>query len=498
MGMDWGTAKPFAVLWCAVAEGGVVVKAKEKDQRDVFIPDGALVFYREYYGWNGKADTGCRMTSSEVARAILDIEEDDRIDYRVGDSAMWAQTDGPSPQENMYKATNGKFILRQAQKDRAMNYLEVRNRLKGNEDGQPMLFFMDDLLHFWRTVPNLQLDEDQPEKGPDTQQEDHCFVAGTKIKTMRGDVEIQDIKDGDFVLTHDGSYQRAIQLGKICQKETYKVVFEDGSCIVGTGNHPILVSNEPLKWSRLDSLHRGMVIPCLDQKLYQKQPKCFWEQGIIYVAFTFKEKVKGFIGLFSKQTLVKFPVECMSITKMATGTTIIQKILNLKHQETMFATTAQTTTIEKNTLRNKSKEYKKKQKSGIKAQKGKNGIKNMLSIWQVYVSQKATSVFGALRNFCLKGQDLSFVLGRATKKTGAIRILDITKKSQKNDVWNLHVPVNNSFVLSNGVVVHNCYDALAYLCRSRPYTTSLETRKEREFKSFMKRAKKAGVRLRGL
>ncbi|NDD54071.1 hypothetical protein EBZ39_09365, partial [bacterium] len=60
--IDWGTAKPFSVGWYAVAEGGTVVKGKNGD-RDVYIPDGAVVRYREWYGWNTKPDTGCRMES---------------------------------------------------------------------------------------------------------------------------------------------------------------------------------------------------------------------------------------------------------------------------------------------------------------------------------------------------------------------------------------------------------------------------------------------------
>lgn len=185
MSMDWGTAKPFAVVWAAVAEGGVTIKAKTPEQRDVFIPDGALVLYREYYGWNGKEDTGCRMTSTEVAQEIIKREQDEKIDYRVGDSAMWAQTDGPSPQENMYRATNGKFILRQAIKDREMNYLEMRQRIKGDEDGNPMIFIMDDLVHWWRTLPTLQLDETNPEKGPDSRLEDHLYDATAYLVRSR-------------------------------------------------------------------------------------------------------------------------------------------------------------------------------------------------------------------------------------------------------------------------------------------------------------------------
>lgn len=180
MAMDWGTAKPFAIGWYAVVEGGTTVFGKKEGERDVFLPDGALVKYREYYGWNGKADTGCRMTSPQVAQQALKLESGERIDYRVGDSAMWAQTDGPSPQENMYTATAGKFSMRQAQKDREMNFIELRQRFIGEEgpiEGQnePMLFLMEDLHHTWRTLPGLQLDELNPEKGPDSKQEDHIY-----------------------------------------------------------------------------------------------------------------------------------------------------------------------------------------------------------------------------------------------------------------------------------------------------------------------------------
>lgn len=174
--MDWGTAKPFSVGWYAVVEGDTLIKAKEEGERDVYLPDGALVRYREYYGWNGKADEGCRKESYEVAREILEIEQeaDETMDYRIGDNSMWAQTDGPSPQERMYTATDGRFVMRPSEKDRTMNYQEVRARIAG-EDDRPMLYITTNCHQFWRTVPSLQLDQTNPEKGPDTKQEDHAY-----------------------------------------------------------------------------------------------------------------------------------------------------------------------------------------------------------------------------------------------------------------------------------------------------------------------------------
>ena len=111
-----------------------------------------------------------------MAQEVLRIEHenDEKMDYRVGDSAMWAQSDGPSPQERMYTETGGKFNLRQSLKDRAMNYQEVRARIAGR-DGMPMLFVTSNCTQWWRTVPTLQLDELNPEKGPDTDMEDHAY-----------------------------------------------------------------------------------------------------------------------------------------------------------------------------------------------------------------------------------------------------------------------------------------------------------------------------------
>lgn len=176
--MDWGTAKPFAVLWFCVAEGHTVLAAKG-DWPEQEIPDGAVILYREFYGWNGNADQGCRMESTEVADRILEIEDEagePKIDYRVADSAMWSKTDGPSPIERMFKQSEGRLNFRPAEKDRAMNYQEVRARIAG-DDGVPMFYATENCTHFWRTVPTLQLDEVNPDKGPDSRMEDHIYDA---------------------------------------------------------------------------------------------------------------------------------------------------------------------------------------------------------------------------------------------------------------------------------------------------------------------------------
>ena len=192
--IDWGTAKPYSVGWYCVPDEDVVLAAKGS-YKEILIPKNSIIRYREMYGWNGKPDEGCREESWQVAQKILAIEhgcEDmikdieakksmfplimkakplEKIDYRIGDSAMWAEHDGPSVAENFSKNGVG---LEQSHKDRTANYLEVRNRISPAK-GQPGFFVTENCTHFWRTVPELQLDQRQPEKGPDTRQEDHCF-----------------------------------------------------------------------------------------------------------------------------------------------------------------------------------------------------------------------------------------------------------------------------------------------------------------------------------
>ena len=165
--IDWGTAAPYCNGWFAVNDEEVFIKSTGQ-----FIPPNSIIMYRELYGTNGKANEGSREESWQVAKKILEAEAaDEHIDYRIGDSAMWAEHDGPSVAENFRR--NG-VSLEKSRKDRVANYLEFRNRIDP-QDGMPGFFIFDTCINFWRTVPSLQLDVKNPEKGPDTSQEDHVF-----------------------------------------------------------------------------------------------------------------------------------------------------------------------------------------------------------------------------------------------------------------------------------------------------------------------------------
>lgn len=159
--LDWGSTRPFSVGWWAVSDGS-----------RPGLPPGALVRYREWYGWDGRPDRGLRLTSAEVARGILERDAPgERIAFSVADPAVFGRHDGPSVAEHMALAG---VPLRPAANGRKAGYQEVRQRLTG-DDGRPMLYVFSTCADgFLRTVPELVLDPDDPED-VDTAAEDHAY-----------------------------------------------------------------------------------------------------------------------------------------------------------------------------------------------------------------------------------------------------------------------------------------------------------------------------------
>lgn len=186
MALDWGTARPFSVGWYCVSDGAVLSAKDRWPER--WLPAGAVIRYAEWYGTDGRPNHGLRLSADQVAVEIIKKEAERKeppVAYRIADHQMWAQHDGPSPRERMRligTIHENKILLRQSKKDRKANYAEIVARLAGNpkfsengETWEPMFFVTANCTQWWRTVPPLVLDENDPDKGPGTDQEDHCF-----------------------------------------------------------------------------------------------------------------------------------------------------------------------------------------------------------------------------------------------------------------------------------------------------------------------------------
>lgn len=92
------------------------------------------------------------------------------------------------------------------------------------------------------------------DKSPD--RVDACLIAGTKITTAHGDIEIEKIIPGDSVLTRAG--WKIVRKSGITKRRAAVItaLMSDGSSLTGTGNHPIWI-NEIGDFLRLDALVCG-------------------------------------------------------------------------------------------------------------------------------------------------------------------------------------------------------------------------------------------------
>lgn len=162
--MDWGSAAPFSVGWWAVAGEAVRLVTGQ------VIPRGAMVRYREWYG------RGDKLPAEEVADGIKLRETSEEMAYGVLDPSAFAQDGGPSIAERMagrgvhFRPADNKRVQARG----AMGgWDQMRARLRGDAEGNPMVVCFDTCLDSIRTIPVLQHDPDKPED-LDTEAEDHA------------------------------------------------------------------------------------------------------------------------------------------------------------------------------------------------------------------------------------------------------------------------------------------------------------------------------------
>lgn len=183
MSGDWGSAAPFSFGWWAVASDPM--KVENKDGAMITIPRGCMVRYREWYGAS-KPNVGLKLHAEPVAKGIHDREAKDAVKptYRVLDPAAFAEDGGPSIAMAMSSAKDdaGKPLginFRPADNARVQGrgamggWDQMRGRLVGDDDGNPMIVTFSTCHDSIRTIPALQHDDARPED-VDTDGEDHA------------------------------------------------------------------------------------------------------------------------------------------------------------------------------------------------------------------------------------------------------------------------------------------------------------------------------------
>jgi hypothetical protein len=169
---DWGSARPFSVGWYAICNGDWP-KVETTTGRQITIPKGAIVRYREWYGnKEGMANIGLKLTVEEWAKGVLSRSKGETFKYTVVDTSMFDEDGGPSMAERSGKCG---LHLRRADKRRIPGWAQVRYRLKGDpeeEDREALLLVTANCKEFIRLFPVQQHDESDLED-LDSDGEDH-------------------------------------------------------------------------------------------------------------------------------------------------------------------------------------------------------------------------------------------------------------------------------------------------------------------------------------
>lgn len=159
-GYDWGYGKPFCMSWYAIDY------------------DGCAYNILELYGCTNQPNEGLRWSNEEQFKEIASIERNHRWlkgkqISRVADPSIWDGSRGISAAEtaDKYGVYFDKGI-----NDRVAGWMQVRERLKFDENGKPMLYFFENCKNIIRTIPLMMFDEHHVED-LDTDLEDHACDA---------------------------------------------------------------------------------------------------------------------------------------------------------------------------------------------------------------------------------------------------------------------------------------------------------------------------------
>lgn len=175
---DHGSSKPFSVGWWAESNGEPLTLA---NGLKVGVVRGDLIRIAEWYGWTGEPNKGVKMSSTAIARGILEREALLGIQGRVrpgpADSSIFDVYDPTVPSIGTAMAQEGVYWT-PADKgpgSRKRGWQEIRDRLEAGATyprEKRGLFVEERCKQFIRTMPTLPRDERDMDD-VNTKAEDH-------------------------------------------------------------------------------------------------------------------------------------------------------------------------------------------------------------------------------------------------------------------------------------------------------------------------------------
>lgn len=482
--LDWGYAQPFSCGWWALVEDE---HRADSQVGEVVLPRGALLRYREWYGVKRKPDgiiepnVGLRLDAEEVAHGIIERELEEKIAYGVADPAMWGTQSGPSPIERMLKYRHPKHRERQVYFRQADNkriaakgalggWDQLRARMRGydeEEPPQPMIYTFSTCTDSIRTIPTLQHDLTKPED-LDTEQEDHCFAAGTRIRVQGiGEVGIADAPWSGVVLTRFGwrsYYDRRMTRERAL---TVRLSFSDGRTVDCTPDHLLMTVDG--RWIEAQDFAGEWSYTIWTPSSSAKPSKSSTASAITAAADTFSAAAFAFIAWCGRLRTDRFPQVITSITSTETPRTIGARTWRYSIRARIFGTT---------TVLDPSTPLATLRRAGMvrsRAERGTRGITPGTS---------SRSWIGASLQRAWSAAALTFAQLRARNRASSVpvpaRLVRCVSVApwKRQPVYCLTVPDGGEFC-AEGIVVANCADEWRYACMSRPFSRATKPKPAR-------------------
>jgi len=274
----------------------------------------------------------------------------------------------------------------------------------------------------------------------------HCFVGETLIKTSKGLKRIDQIKVGDLVLTSNG-YNKVLKRFNNGYKKTYRYWMQFGTFSLyldSTKTHRVKTLEG---WKEINQLKEGDKI-FLYKNLMER-----------HITFTkgkdiFLKEQKDCIGLFGNITKVKYQKVIMFIISTETLRIITLKTLVLLKKLCIYVLKAKNF-IEriKNGVKNGIKKVLKQRKNGINQKKEENGTKN---------TQKKHGLIENIELLYVRFAEKNIKQDTGEFQNTAMQIAKLKRcELGERKVYDLHVENKHEY-FANGILVHNCLDAIRY------------------------------------